>query len=135
MKILLDTHILIWLILGDEKLSAKARDIILNPKNEVFYSAVSIWEAQIKHIKHPEEFTLTGEMLNTLSLESSLRCIDLIPKHSFLLNTISYSDEAPRLHKDTFDRILICQAKSENMSFITHDELIPYYKESCVISV
>lgn len=65
MKVLLDTHILIWLILEDKKLSSNAKEIILNPQNEIFYSSVSIWEAQIKHIKHPLEFTLTGELLNS----------------------------------------------------------------------
>lgn len=135
MKVLLDTHILIWLILEDKKLSSNAKEIILNPQNEIFYSSVSIWEAQIKHIKHPLEFTLTGELLNSLSLKSNLKCLDLIPEHSFLLGGLSYSDKAPRIHKDPFDRILICQAKAENMLFLTHDELLPYYNESCVFSV
>ena len=52
-----------------------------------------------------------------------------------LLDTLSYSDKASRVHKDPFDRLLICQAKSENMLFLTHDELIPFYNESCIISV
>ena len=46
MKVLLDTHILIWLHRNDEKLSQKARKIILNPQNEIFYSAINIWEAK-----------------------------------------------------------------------------------------
>ena len=135
MKILLDTHILIWLILEDERLSAKAMEIILNPQNKLFYSSVNIWEAQIKHIKHPLEFSLTGEMLNDLSLKSNLRCLNLLPEHTFLLDTLYYSDKAPQPHKDPFDRILICQAKAENMLFMTHDSLIPYYNEPCVLSV
>ena len=57
MKILLDTHILIWLHLNDKRLSEKARQIILDLHNKVFYSSVNIWEAQIKYLKHPKDKT------------------------------------------------------------------------------
>lgn len=135
MKILLDTHVLIWLILDDCHLSSKAKDYIFNTQNELFYSSVSVWEAEIKHIKHPSDFTLTGEMLDSLSKNSNLQCIPLMSEHTYNLKNLSYSSEAPCPHKDPFDQVLICQAKSENMLFLTHDELLPYYNESCIISV
>ena len=47
----------------------------------------------------------------------------------------AYSEKAPREHRDPFDRMLLCQAKAENLNFVTHDELIPFYNENCVISV
>ena len=52
-----------------------------------------------------------------------------------LLDTLYYSPKAPQTHKDPFDRILICQAKAESMLLMTHDSLIPYYNEPCVLSV
>lgn len=135
MKVLLDTHILIWTHLDDRNLSQKAREIIQNPQNEIYYSSVSIWEAQIKHLKHPKEFILTGELLNSLCINAGFKCINVCPEHSFLLQSLTYSEKAPREHKDPFDRMLLCQAKAENMCFITHDELIPFYNEDYVISV
>ncbi len=57
MKILLDTHILIWILQDDERLPSKARNILTNSETELFYSSASIWEAQIKHIKKSEEFS------------------------------------------------------------------------------
>lgn len=117
----------------DERLPSKARNILTNSETELFYSSASIWEAQIKHIKKSEEFSLSSELLNDLSIRSGLKCLTVQPKHAIALKTLSYSPDAPRKHKDPFYRILICQAKSENMHFLTHDSLIPYYNEPCVI--
>ena len=119
MNVLLDTHILIWTHLDDARLSQKAREIILDPHNEIFYSAVSIWETQIKHIRHPKEFTVDGKLLNSLCVKAEFECLSVRPEHSYLLQTLSYSPNAPREHKDPFDRMLICQAKAENLFFLT----------------
>ena len=135
MKVLLDTHILIWTHSDDSNLSVKAREIIQNPLNEIYYSAISIWETQIKHLKYPKVFTLSGETLNSLCIKAAFKCVDVCPEHTYLLQSLSYSKNAPRDHKDPFDRMLLCQAKAENLSFLTHDELIPFYNEDCVISV
>ncbi len=54
MKILLDTHIAIWSVLDSEELSDRARKIILDEDNEIYYSAASVWEITIKHMAHPE---------------------------------------------------------------------------------
>lgn len=135
MNILLDTHILIWLHQNDGRLSQKAREIIINPQNEVFYSSISIWEAQMKYLKHPEVFSFSGEMLDRLSIEANLSCLYVKPSHSIALKSLSYSKNAPKLHNDPFDQMLICQAKVENMLFLTHDSLIPYYNEHCIVPV
>ena len=74
-------------------------------------------------------------MLDSLSKKSNLKCIPLISEHTYNLKNLSYSKDTPRPHKDPFDKVLICQAKSENMLFLTHDELLPFYNESCIISV
>ena len=135
MKVLLDTHILIWVLQDDERLSEKARSIISGYGNEVFYSTISVWEAQIKYLKKVDGFFLSGGQLNQLSRKSGFSCLPVYPEHAIALSSLSYSPNAPRLHKDPFDRILICQAKTENMLFLTHDSLIPYYNEACTVSV
>ena len=135
MKILLDTHILIWLHLNDKRLSEKARQIILDLHNKVFYSSVNIWEAQIKHLKHPKDFQFSGEALDILSAQANLTCLYVKPAHCIVLKTLSFPVSAPVPHNDPFDRILICQAKVENMLLLTHDDSISYYNESCILKV
>lgn len=135
MKILLDTHILIWIHEASPKLTEYAIDLIKNPKNTVYFSTINIWETEIKNKKNPNEFTLTGEMLLSLSLQAGFKCLDIKTNHALALKTLHYSNEAPQKHSDPFDRMLLCQAKTENMLLMTHDELIPYYNEKCVIKV
>ncbi|WP_253693336.1 MULTISPECIES: type II toxin-antitoxin system VapC family toxin [unclassified Treponema] len=120
MKILLDTHILIWLHQNDKRLSQKARKIILNPQNDIFYSSINIWEAQLKHLKYPDSFQFSGEHLDKLSLKANLSCLYVKPNHVTALGTLTYSKKAPKIHNDPFDRMLICQAKVENMFLMIH---------------
>lgn len=135
MRILLDTHILLWFNTEDKRLSDNAWDILLNPNNILYYSTINIWETQIKYIKLPNQFNISGEMLNNFCIKANLNCIHVKPEHAFALKTLKYSEEAPIPHKDPFDRMLICQAKTENMMFMTHDSLLPYYNELCILSV
>ncbi len=136
MRVLLDTHILIWMHSSLAKLSETAKSILKNPDNDIFYSSVSIWESQIKHVLHPDFYTISGKILNSLSIQSGLSCILLRPEHAVVLEMLHYdSDNAPRFHKDPFDRMLICQAKSEGMFLLTHDLLLKYYNEPCVLNV
>ena len=135
MRILLDTHILAWFHTEDSKLSSKAWDLILNSANTVYFSPVSIWESEIKHSLHPNDFPFSGKKLDEISKASGMLFMPLLSEQIALLNTLSYAPNAPRPHKDPFDRMLVCQAKAENMLFLTHDELIPYYNEPCVIPV
>jgi len=135
MKILLDTHILIWSHTRDSELSEKAWEILLNPENEIFYSSVNVWETQIKYLKHKEEINFSGEELDDFCKVAGLKCLNVESKHCIGLKTLSYSENAPRLHRDPFDKILICQAKTENMFLMTHDSLIPFYNEPCILSV
>lgn len=135
MRILLDTHILAWAHTDDSRLSAKARDVITDKNNIVYYSPLSIWEAEIKHTAHPNDFPFSSKRLDELCRISDMAFLPLLSEHIFALHTLHYSLSAPRPHKDPFDRMLICQAKVENMKLLTHDSLIPYYEEDCVISV
>ena len=134
MNLLLDTHILIWALNDDPRLPKKARDLILDSDNAIYYSAVSIWEVAVKHAIHPENVTFTGKELSQYCQEAGFLPVELRDKHVYALETIARPDDAPA-HHDPFDRMLVAQAKAENLSFLTHDALIPYYNEKCIIPV
>lgn len=134
MKLLLDTHVLIWALNGDSRLSEKARDLILNPDNAVYYSTVSILEVAIKHALHPDNVAFTGKELAQYCQEAGFLPVELRDRHVFALETLVREENAPQ-HYDPFDRILVAQAKAESMVFLTHDPLIPYYKEKCIFPV
>ena len=134
MNLLLDTHILIWAVNDDPALSEKARKMILDPENMIYYSTASIWEVSIKHAIHPDNVTFSGKELSEYCTEAGFQHINITEKHIFALDTLSRPENAPK-HNDPFDRILVAQAKSENFLFLTHDSLIPYYEEKFIITV
>lgn len=134
MNIILDTHVLIWALNDDPELSKKAVEYILNPANDIYYSTVSIWEVAIKHAIHPDNVTFSGKEFAGYCTEAGYFNLPVYDKHVFAMETLQRPADAPK-HNDPFDRLLIGQAKAENMMFLTHDTLIPYYNEKCVISV
>ena len=134
MNLLLDTHILIWALNEDPRLPGKAREMILDKDNAVYYSSVSLWEVSIKHANHPENVKFTGKELSRFCEEAGFLPVEMKDRHIFALETITRPEGAPP-HHDPFDRMLVAQAKAENMFFITHNSLIPYYEEKCIIPV
>lgn len=134
MNLLLDTHILIWALNEDPRLSDKAKRLILDPDNSIYYSCISIWEVAIKHAKHPEIVAFTGKELSQYCREAGFLVVEMRDKHIYALETITRAEGAPP-HHDPFDRMLVAQAKAENMLFLTHDSLIPYYNEKCIVPV
>ena len=134
MNLLLDTHILIWALNEDPRLPEKAREMILDADNVVYYSAVSVWEISIKHALHPENVGFSGRELTSYCQEAGFLSVEVKDRHVFALETLTRPENAPK-HNDPFDRMLIAQAKAENMSFLTHDALLPYYDEKCIIPV
>ena len=134
MNLLLDTHILIWALNDDPRLPEKARELILDEKNAVYYSTVSIWEVSVKHAIHPDNVKFSGKELSEFCRKAGFLPVEMCDKHVLALETIKREDGAPP-HNDPFDRMLLAQAIAENMHFITHDSLIPYYGEKCVIQV
>lgn len=133
-KILLDTHIIIWAIAGDEQLSAEAAAMIRDMKNKVYYSVVSPWETEIKHMAHPDTFSLSGEKMIEYCNETGFEPLPVKNAHILKLKTLTRDLKAP-VHKDPFDRIMLSQAKAEGMLFLTHDSLLPYYNEDFIMSV
>ena len=134
MNILLDTHIALWAISGHPKLPEKARELITDPDNTIYYSAVSAWEVLLKHDSPRNNLTLTPEDFISYCEDAGYVALNMKPKH---VSAASGLDAAPvdKQHSDPFDRLLLAQAKAENFSFLTHDEKIPLYHEKCVIAV
>lgn len=134
MKILLDTHILLWAITNDIQLPENAKKMILNADNDIFFSSISVLEVQLKHIAHPDSLPIDGERFLNYCKQSGFAMLHLKCEPIFLLKTLErYPGRPP--HKDPFDRLLICQAIDENMIFVTHDHLLGDYNVPNIIKV
>ena len=134
MKFLLDTHIMIWALENNERLPDAAKEILGNDDNAIFYSVVSVWEIAIKHKKNPNSIMMDGKRFSDACSRAGYHMMPLIGRHVYSLETIERAEGAPP-HKDPFDRILIAQAKSEGFKFVTHDKLLSYYGEDCIMLV
>jgi PIN domain nuclease of toxin-antitoxin system len=122
MKVLLDTHIFLWFISYDSRLSINVQNIIRDPNNEIYLSVVSIWEAIIKY------------QLGKLPLPESPEIY--FPKQRYrhqILNldldesSVAQLAKLPLLHRDPFDRMLICQALENGLAIATVDAAIRKY--------
>ena len=131
MKLLLDTHILICALSGSSKLSQRAKEYILNPDNTIYFSVVSLWEIVIKHSLHPSEMAYTGWDFYTICQKSGFLILPATAEHVLTVESLHRPADAPA-HKDPFDKLLISQAKTEGMLFLTSDSLLGGYQEECV---
>ena len=134
MKILLDTHIALWTIADSKKLSSEVFDLIASKNNEFFYSIVSVWEIAIKHYLKPEFMPISEESF--VSYWENLGYLQLSLKNEHIFNLKSLTKKSDEVkHNDPFDRLILSQAKSENLTLITHDYLLSCYNESCIMLV
>lgn len=134
MRLLLDTHILLWALLDDPRLSEKARSFLLDEKNTIYYSSLSLWEVELKHLRHPEQMSVNAQNVSVYARASGFHLLNLRENHIFTLPTLQRAVNA-KLHNDPFDRLLICQAKYEKMTFLTHDALLKDYNEPCAVFI
>jgi PIN domain nuclease of toxin-antitoxin system len=118
MEYLLDTHILLWWLNDPKKIRKKAHGIIADRENKVYVSSVSFWEIAIKNSLG--RINIPRNMLKILS-EDTLEILPLYPEETLLVTDL------PDLHKDPFDRMLIAQAKFNDLVLITRDRVIPKY--------
>jgi len=133
-NILLDTHIAVWAITDDPRLSNKAREIILDPDNSLYLSAVSTLEVNNKRKskKNNLEFT-TDEFIESCEGAGYIQ-LPLQSKHLSAENTLKWGGEGEE-HKDPYDRLLLAQAKAENLRLMTHDKMICLFDEKCILEV
>ena len=130
MKYLLDTHIILWALSGSKKLSPKVRKLISDEGNDIYISIVSPWEVEIKHDRFPEKMPLDSDELLSYCSMAGFKRLSIRPGHISLLKDLDQG-----IHADPFDRILICQAKAEDMILITHDDKIAQYGMDQIMKV
>lgn len=134
MKLLLDTHILLWALADDPKLPSAARGLILDRRNLVLFSTASIWKISIKHRAHPDKMPLSGSALARYCHAADYEEQPITSHHVEALETLRREADQPP-HNDPFDRIMLAQAKADGLRFVTHDSLLPAYREPCLLAV
>ena len=121
MKLLLDTHILLWIVTDSPMLSSKARELIEDAGNVCLFSPVSIAEISLKHKKHPDLLSFNGAEARSEFIYVGIRELPLTSADA------AGADSLELYHNDPFDRILIAQALCNGLTFITKDENIAKY--------
>ena len=134
MNLLLDTHVAIWALFDDGRLSNKAKKYILNPNNTIYYSVVSSWEILLKHAHDPNNMIINAQQFINGCRLAGFISVKLSDRHIITIDTLSISENAPE-HKDPFDKLLLAQAKSEDFFLLTHDKKLLCYDEECLINV
>ena len=123
MNFLLDTHTFLWFAAGDTSLSKRARVLIENKENRAFLSAASLWEIAIKVSLKKLELTEPFEKLIPEQLENNgIELLDICISHAATVATLPFH------HRDPFDRLLIAQAKVEQIPIISVDKIFDTYK-------
>ena len=115
MQFLIDTHVLIWFLEGNNLLSKSRRQVVANPQNNVFVSIASLWEMAIKISLG--KLTLArpfADVIKQISLED-ITILPIKPEHALQVSGLSFH------HRDPFDRIIIAQAQVENLPIMTDD--------------
>ena len=126
MDFLFDTHLLLWALEGSEKLPKKAFEVLMNPKNQIFYSVASMWEVSIKNEK--KKLNISGTEFMHYCEQAGYKKLPIDEKHILALETLEKKENSPE-HNDPFDRILLSQAKSETIQLLTCDKSFLFYNE------
>jgi PIN domain nuclease of toxin-antitoxin system len=129
MRLLLDTHIALWVITDDPRLPAAARALVADQTNSVHVSAVTIWEIAIKHALNrsgPNAMPLSAAEALEYFRGSGYALLPITPEHARAV------EDLPALHGDPFDRMLVAQAIVEPLRLVTQDPVVARYGETVV---
>ena len=121
MKLLLDTHVLLWAAGQPERLPAAARALLDDPHNEPMFSSASLWEIAIKSGLGRDDFQVDARLLRRGLLDNGYGELPVASEHAVAI------DGLPPIHKDPFDRLLIAQAMVEGITLLTNDPLVAQY--------
>ena len=127
MNLLLDTHIALWAITDDPKLSQLARGLIASPDNFVWVSSASIWEIAIKRALGRGDMPVSSQQALEFFNQSGYRNLPIDAAHATAVESL------PAHHQDPFDRILVAQALIEPMRLITHDAVVARYSDTIIL--
>jgi PIN domain nuclease of toxin-antitoxin system len=120
-KLLLDTQLLLWAAGQPERLSAATRKLLNSPRNELLFSAASLWEVAIKNTLGRQDFRVEPRLLRRGLLDNGYTELPVTSQHAVSI------DSLPLLHKDPFDRLLLAQAISEGITLVTGDAQLARY--------
>ncbi|MFL9999042.1 type II toxin-antitoxin system VapC family toxin [Paraburkholderia sediminicola] len=121
MRLLLDTHLLIWAAEDHPALPDEARSVIEDVDNTLYFSVASLWEIVIKSSLGREDFQVDARVLRRSLLDAGYEELSIEAQHAFEVASL------PALHKDPFDRLLVGQAMVEGIVLLTHDDQIRRY--------
>jgi PIN domain nuclease of toxin-antitoxin system len=121
LNLLLDTHLLLWAAAEPQRLSAKARALLLDSANQLVFSSASVWEIGIKSGLERMDFKVDPRRLWRMLLISGYRELPVSSEHAVAVLDL------PPLHKDPFDRILVAQARVEGLTLLTADKVVAKY--------
>jgi PIN domain nuclease of toxin-antitoxin system len=121
MKLLLDTHLLLWAAGQPERLSSAARALLDDPQNELFFSSASLWEISIKRGLGRDDFRVDPRLLRRGLLDNGYSELPITSEHAVAIDGLS------PIHKDPFDRILVAQSIVEGITLLTADSLVAQY--------
>ena len=122
MKLLLDTHLLIWAADSIERVPADARALMADQDNELLFSVASIWEVAIKSGLNRPDFQVDARMLRRGLVDNGYCELPILSEHVVAI------DALPFIHKDPFDRLLIAQAMVEGITLLTDDATVAQYQ-------
>jgi PIN domain nuclease of toxin-antitoxin system len=123
-KLLLDTQILLWAAGQPERLSRTASKLLKEPRNDLLFSAASLWEVAIKKTLGREDFRIEPRLLRRGLLDNGYLELPVTSQHAVGI------DGLPPLHKDPFDRLLVAQAITEGITLLTADAMLARYPGS-----
>lgn len=121
MKLLLDTHLLLWAAMGSRRLGRKTSALLEDADNTLFFSAASIWEVAIKQQLAKAEFEADAGVLRRGLLDNGYQELPISSAHAVALTHL------PPLHRDPFDRLLVAQAMVEGITLLTRDAALTAY--------
>jgi len=120
-NVLLDSHLLLWLVSMSDRLPRKARLIIEEPANRLSFSAASIWEIAIKSRSGRDDVLIDPHLMRRVLIDNGFNELVVTSDHALRVTTI------PQLHGDPFDHILLAQALVEDMTLLTSDRTLARY--------
>jgi PIN domain nuclease of toxin-antitoxin system len=121
MKLLLDTHVLLWAAGQPERLPPAARELLDDPRNEPMFSSASLWEIAIKSGLGRDDFQVNARLLRRGLLDNGYGELPISSEHAVAI------DALPPIHKDPFDRLLAAQSMVEGITLLTSDPLVAQY--------
>lgn len=123
MKLLIDTHVLIWAADDAARLPPPARALMADPENALFFSVASLWEIAIKSGLNRADFRVDARLLRRGLVDNGYHELAILGTHVVAIDTL------PPIHKDPFDRLLVAQAIVEDMVLLTNDRLVAQYHD------